>query len=205
MKTPPQLRWPKGPFPERYRFPAVEARLEGAWASREEAMASLTASLEPFGPSDPWVRLFRASERADAEALASIAERARGVGVTAFSWMPSRKTRGEGAPRADVIGFVPTIDPPDAVSAFGVAGLAHGISMAAIVRFLAALPGFASFRVVRMGEEFLALALTPKNDDSLLRIAHRVRHVCPPLARAEDVSPIVDAVRATGLLEMDWA
>ncbi len=205
MKTPAHLRWPKGPFPERYRFAAVEARLEARWGDREQALRSLTSGLTPFGPDDPWVRLFLEPPTLSASDRRTLSRRAREEAMTVFAWVAPRRERREGAPQPAVLGFVPATDPPDAVSAVGVAGLAHGIGLAAIVRFLAALPAFAPFEIARMGEDYLALSLTPKSDEALLRVAYRARLVCPPLAEEEDITRLVEALRTTGSLVMDWA
>jgi hypothetical protein len=200
-------RWPTGPFPERYRFPAVEARLRGAWShDREGALAALVSAfgLEPLGPEDPWVRLFRVSH-AETFEVRSLRAAATDAGLTAFDWVAPARVRRGGSPRDCVVGITPGTDLVEAVTAVGVAGPVHGIGMPAVVRFLVTLRSFGRYDVRAMGEDFLELELTPRDEESLSRVAERVLRICPPLARARSAEELAAKVRSTGLLRMDWA
>ncbi|MBX7194899.1 MAG: DUF4253 domain-containing protein [Sandaracinaceae bacterium] len=200
-------RWPKGPFPERYRFPAVEARLAHGWSTeREEAYRSLVLGLDPVGPEDPWVRLVRVPDPSRrAERFRALRARAKELELVAFAWIAPARARRDGLDAQDVLGVVPTSDPVDAVSATGVAGPVHGIGMPAIVRFLVTLRSFGAFEILAMGEDCLELAFEAKNDEALARVAERVLRICPPLARRESAEALAVRVRETSLLRMDWA
>lgn len=172
-KTAP--RWPKGPFPEKYRWAAVEARLAGAWEPRAGALDAL--GLAPrAGWDDPYVRLFEGDDLAAARA--ALAEQ----DLFAFRWRGSERagTAGERA-----IGVVPSRDPIVAVIAVGVAGPQHGIGTAALVRFLAVLRAFAAWEIEELGEDALTMRIVPASDDAGLRIAERARQICPPLMAIE--------------------
>jgi hypothetical protein len=202
-------RWPKGPFPERYRFPAVEARLAGGWSDeRERALAGLVTAfgLEAVGPEDPWVRLFRVA-RPEGLELRALRTAATDAGLTAFAWIASARARREAATLTDepVVGLAPSADLVEAVSAVGVAGPVHGIGMPAIVRFLVTLRSFGRYEIPAMGEDCLELELTPRDEESLGRVAERVLRICPPLARTRSAEDVAADVRTTGLLRMDWA
>jgi hypothetical protein len=200
-------RWPKGPFPERYRFPAVEARLQGAWsAERESALAALVSrfGLEATGPEDPWVRLFRVARPESLEARARRVA-ATEAGLTAFEWIAPARVRRDATTLALVVGIAPRSDLVEAVTAVGVAGPVHGIGMPAVVRFLVTLRSFGRYEVRAMGEDCLELELTARDEESLARVAERVLRICPPLARAESADEVASTVRASGVLRMDWA
>jgi hypothetical protein len=205
-------RWPKGPFPERYRFGVVEARLRGAWDDplRVALLARLAREgLAPVeGEDDPWLRLFAPrAEGPDGEAagraLAAARELAKGAACLAFAWGPPARERARG--ESGVVGVVPTADPVDALSAVGVAGPKHGIGMPALVRFLVTLRSFARFEIVVMGEDRLELTLATTSEEALARVAERVTHLCPPLARRSDPTAIAATIRETGLLVLDWS
>lgn len=200
-------RWPKGPFPERYRFAMVEARLVDAWA--EPRRAALLVELESggltaLGPEDPWVRLFAWPDDRDAAELARIRLRAREAGATAFVWCAPRKER-DVARSHGVIGLVPSAEPAEAISAIGVAGPIHGIGLPALVRFLVTLRSFGRFEIEAMGEDRLELSLVPKDEVALQRVAERVLHLCPPLARTSSADAVAHGIRESGRLVMDWA
>lgn len=201
------LRWPKGPFPERYRFGAVEARLASAWHAEDDVRLSpLLAGLTLVPPHDPWVRVYTTSERHDDAWHDALRARATELGATAFRWIaPARERRDAAEPSADAIGIVPTTDVVDAVSAVGIAGPNHGIGMPAIVRFLVTLRSFGRYEIEAMGEDAIVLRYTPKSDEALARVADRVLHLCPPLARSSSTEAIASSMRARGRLEMDWA
>lgn len=196
-------RWPKGPFPERYRFPVVEARLATAWSTREEAFAELVQGLEPLGPEDPWLRLRRAPD--DTTPRDALRQQAAEAAITAFTWIAPARTRGQDSDAPSVVGFVPTADLVDAVTAVGVAGPLHGIGMPAIVRFLVTLRTFAAFEIAAMGEDCLELALRPKSDDALTRISERVLRICPSLARRADAASVAASIRESARLRLEWA
>jgi hypothetical protein len=201
-------RWPKGPFPERYRFAAIEARLATAWdePARRALLATVAAAgVTPFSTwHDPWLHLFEASalETAREQALREEAARASS---TLFVWSPPARARREPGPRPRVLGLVPTADPADALGAVGVAGPTHGIGMPAIVRFVVTLRSFADYAIEEMGEDRLVLRLRPRDPSSLPRIAERMTHLCPPLARRASVDEIADALAMSGRLVLDWA
>lgn len=175
MKPKTAPRWPKGPFPERYRWAAVEARLVGAWDARGAAIAALEARgmTARAGWDDPYVRLFTGALDL-AGARAAVAEH----DVFAFRWQGSERA-GTGGEHA--IGLVPSRDPIVAAIAVGVAGPQHGIGTAAIVRFLVALRSFAALDIEEIAEDAIGMRIVPHGPDAALRIAERVRHVCPPM------------------------
>lgn len=200
MSGPP--RWPKGPFPEKYRCRPVHDRFEGAWL-RDEPLAAIahaaTLGLLPHPHhADPFVKLF---VPASDEALASM--RAQ-PGVTAFRW--AFGTRDDVVTHADgpALGLAPTPDTIEALVLVGVSGPTHGIGTAAVARFLTTLRSFSRYQLEELGEERIALSITPRSEDAARLIADRMRHVCPPLTRAHaDVEPIVAELMA-GRFVMDW-
>jgi hypothetical protein len=206
MNAPGSLpRWPKGPFPERYRFAAVQARLGAGWdAERAQALASLVGGLEALGPDDPWVRLYRLRDEGAVDRRA-LRTSARERGLTAFDWIAPARARRDGAAPEGVVGFAPSGDLVEAVSAVGVAGPMHGIGLPAVVRFLVTLRSFARHDVLAMGEDCLVLELAPRDEDALVRVAERVLRICPPLARSSTADEVAHTVRDTGILRMDWA
>jgi hypothetical protein len=175
----PRPRWPKGPFPDKYRFDAVAQRLTGAFEApeRKAALEELRAAgwLPLAANDDPFVRLFEGEAGLDLVALrAQLAPR----GLLPFRW--SASPRDPALARAR-LGLVASADPIDAVVAVGVAGPEHGIGTAALVRFLAALRSFAGWEIESLGEDRLELTLRPRNSDAALRIAERALRICPPL------------------------
>lgn len=201
-------RWPKGPFPERYRFAAVEARLEHAWdePDRKAFFARLEAKgFELLEPRDPWVRVVRSP---DLTTFASLRDEAQAARCTAFLWVLPGRTRAASHRLHDevgrLLGVVPTEDLVDAVSAVGVAGPSHGIGLSTVVRFLVTLRSFARFGVDAMGEDRLDLDIAAKNELAAERIAERVLRICPPLARQASRQDVVEMIRR-GRLSMDWA
>lgn len=200
-------RWPKGPFPERYRFAAVEARLVAAWTDPRRAALwteLMSEGLVSVGPEDPWVRLFHVPDASGSTALASLRARALEAGATAFEWCPPRKER-ESTSASVVLGLVPSAEPAEAISAMGVAGPIHGIGLPALVRFLVTLRTFARFEIQAMGEDRLELTLVARDEPTLERIAERVLHLCPPLARRSSAAAVASDIRESGRLVMDWA
>ncbi len=192
--TPP---WPKGPFPERYRWPAVESRLRGAWASDERA-AALVALAErgcvaAVGDDDEFVRALELPPGVDASAL-----RAELTAAGVFAFELERVDVEEVA-----LGLVASADPLDALVAVGVASPEHGIGNAAIVRFAKALGAFARWEIRRLGESRALLGVTARDRDDALRIADRARHICPPLA-SRDAASLADELDATRALDLDY-
>ncbi len=201
-------RWPKGPFPERYRFGAVEARLASSWSDDDATrLAPITDGLALLPPHDPWLRLYCSSALSDEAWHASLRERARELGATAFVWIPSARERRESDPATarDVIGIVPTLDLVDAVSAVGVAGPNHGIGLPAIVRFLVTLRTFGRSEVEAMGEDAIVIRYVPRADDPTARVAERVLKICPPLARTSSAEAVAAQMREHGRIRMDFA
>jgi hypothetical protein len=201
-------RWPKGPFPERYRFAAIEARLATAWdaPARRALLDALGAEgLVPVdGWEDPWLRLFEAGALARAR-LGALRDAAADVATTLFVWSPPARSRRVAPDRTLVLGVVPTADPADALGAVGVAGPIHGIGMPAIVRFVVTLRSFASFEIEEMGEDRLVLTLRAKDPGHLPRIAERMTQLCPPLAKRAHVEELARELEASGRLVLDWA
>lgn len=190
-------RWPKGPFPEKYRWDAVAARLDAAHAELEAAIEIARGlGLAPRdGWKDPYLAIHAPAPLL--EVRRALAERA----VLAFEWWGSERA-GTGGERG--IGIVANRDPILAAIAVGVAGPQHGIGTAAIVRFLAALPSFASIDVDGIGEDSIGIALMPRSDDAALRIAERVRQICPPIARAIDARALADRIVREQRLEIAY-
>jgi hypothetical protein len=205
-RVPP--RWPKGPFPEKYRFDAVEARLRGAWAGLGAAdalgrLAALGLTAHPRH-EDPYVRLFVGPE--GAIDLGSARAEIAGLPVFAFGFAVSGRddvvTDASGA----ILGVVASTDPIDAVVAVGTAGPRHGIGTAAITRFLATLKTFARWQPEEIGEERLRISLTPKEEDGAQRIAERVLKICPPLVRSGvSAESLAERIRTQRDLDLDWS
>lgn len=201
-------RWPKGPFPERYRFAAIEARLATAWddPARQALLDSLARAglVSRTGWDDPWLRLFDAPAVEDAR-LEALRDEATRASATLFVWSPPARARRDADTTQRVLGVVPTPDPADALAAVGVAGPHHGIGLPAIVRFVVTLRSFARFAIEEMGEDRLVLALRANDATSLARIAERVRHLCPPLAKRTSAEAIARDLETSGRLVLDWA
>ncbi|MFO0682535.1 MAG: hypothetical protein U0234_10810 [Sandaracinus sp.] len=144
------------------------------------------------------MKLF-ASARPDAlEALRAL------PGVSAFAWCFG--TRDDVVTEEDgpLVGLVPTAHPVEALVLVGVAGPAHGIGSAALARFFTTLRSFASYRIEAMGEERIEASITPRDAAAALLIADRMRHVCPPLARAHAEPAPIAAELVAGRLVMDF-
>jgi hypothetical protein len=210
MRTParPSPRWPKGPFPEKYRFDPVEARLRGAWAGfgAAEALGKIAASgLAPHPEhEDPYLRLFIAP--LGGLDVAAVRAELAGLPVLAFRFATSARDDLVTDAKGVVLGLVASTDPIDAVVAVGTAGPRHGIGTAAIVRFLATLKTFARWTPEEIGEERLRLSVVPREEDAVLRIAERVLKICPPLVRANvSAESLAERMRVGGDLELDWS
>jgi hypothetical protein len=166
----------------------------------------LLTDLTLVPPHDPWLRVLASNARHEAAWHDALRARAVELGATAFRWIaPARERRAAMEPTTEVIGIVPTADVVDAVSAVGVAGPNHGIGMPAIVRFLVTLRSFGRYEIEAMGEDAIVIRYAPKSDEALARVADRVLHLCPPLARSSTAEAIASSIRARGRLEMDWA
>lgn len=200
MSGPP--RWPKGPFPEKYRCRAVHERFADAWSS-ETARAALDRAialgLTPHPRhDDPYVRLFVGASEHALEALRAL------PGVTAFRWAFGTRDDRVRESEGPMIGLVPTPDPIEALVLVGVSGPTLGIGTAAIARFLTTLRSFSRYQLEVLGEERIELSITPRSEEAARLIADRMRHVCPNLARAHaDVAPIVGELMA-GRFVMDF-
>lgn len=138
-------------------------------------------------------------------AQATSLEALRGcAGVSAFRWCFG--TRDDVVVEADgpSIGLTPTPHPVESLVLVGVSGPTHGIGSAALARFFTTLRSFASYRIEAMGEEHIEASITPRDDAAARLIADRMRHVCPPLARAHaDAAPLA-AELVAGRLVMDF-
>jgi hypothetical protein len=209
-ETPVSLRWPKGPFPEKYNFDRVTARVDGAWLKPECAdyLARCTRIWSELDPNhDPWLHLFRITlDEAAFDAEYALAQEA---GVTLFRWCAPGKVRRaamqEERTLPDVIGIVPTRDVVDALSIVGASGPHYGIGMAAIVRFLVALRSFVAPRILELGEDRLALGVPGLDDNHALRVAYRVFDLCLPLREQHtDARSLADALLKTSVLALDW-
>lgn len=201
MSGPP--RWPKGPFPEKFRGPAVLARLAHAWdepAPRAAEAAAIAAgwSRHPCY-DDPFVALFVGGPAASIDAL-----RAH-EGVTFAPWAFGAKDDVVVASDGAVLALLPTADAIEAAMLVGTSGPRHGIGSAAIARFLVTLRSFARTSLVSLGEEYLEMTIAPRDAATALLIADRMRHVCPPLARAHATPEPIAAELMAGRLVMDWA
>lgn len=184
--------WPKGPFPEKWGFQAVEKRLEGAWnAARERAWAELLASgataLDPL--DDLYVRPFIGGDAAAIEALKS-------AGCVVFGHAASGARILEGA---RVV--VPTTDVLDALVVIAVAGPHHGIGNRAIVRFLVQARAFATFEVQVVGEDLLVLVLSAKNEEGARLCADRLPHIAPTI----DTAGLRERLLEGTPLRLDWS
>ncbi len=200
MSGPP--RWPKGPFPERYRARPTHERLAGAWASDRARAALDRAAALGLAPhprhADPFYRLLGPATDEALEALRPL------PGILPFRWCFG--TRDDVVVPADgaLIGLAPTDDAIEALLVVGTSGPTHGIGSAAVARFLTTLRSFSRYRLEALGEERIELAITPRDLAAAGLIADRMRHVCPPLARAHpDAAPLV-AELVAGRFVMDW-
>jgi hypothetical protein len=183
-------RWPKGPFPEKYRCRAVHDRFADAWSTEAGHAAMEAARALGLAPhphhTDPYVRLFLGASDAALEAMRTV------PGVTAFQWAFGTRDDRVRASDGPVLGLAPTPDPIEALVLVGVSGPTLGIGTAAIARFLTTLRSFSRYRLEVLGEERIELSITPKSEDAARQIADRMRHVCPPLGRAHpELAPIV--------------
>ena len=148
--------------------------------------------------ADPFVKLFTDATEPSIDALRAM------PGVSAFAWAFSTRDDVVTASEGAVLMLAPTPDPIEALVLVGVSGPQHGIGTAAVARFLTTLRSFGRYRIETIGEERIELSITPRDEDAARLIADRMRHVCPPLARAHaDVEPIVAELLA-GRFVMDW-
>lgn len=205
-ETPVSLRWPKGPFPEKYNFDRVTARVDGAWLTPECAdyLARCTRTWSEVDRGhDPWLHLFAVSLDRDAlDAEYAIAQEA---GVTLFRWCAPGKIRRIEPNQRAVVGIVPTRDVVDALSIVGASGPHYGIGMAAIVRFVVSLRSFATPRILELGEDRLELFLPHLEELYAQRIAYRVFDLCLPLREKHgDANALAETLLRTSTLALDW-
>ena len=205
-ETPVSLRWPKGPFPEKYNFDRVTTRVDGAWLTPEcaEYLALCTRTWSEVDRGhDPWLHLFEASF--DRDALDAEYALAQEAGVTLFRWCAPGKIRRVEPNQRAVIGIVPTRDVVDALSIVGASGPHYGIGMAAIVRFVVSLRSFATPRILELGEDRLELFLPHLEELYAQRIAYRVFDLCLPLREKHgDALALAESLLATSTLALDW-
>lgn len=194
-------RWPKGPFPEKYKWEPVEARLAGAWDDprRQDAIAALERAgwRAHEGHDDPYLRVLVQDGAVDlAAARATIA----GAPLYAFRW------RGPERALPEALGLVASADPVDAVVAVGVAGPRHGVGTAALVRFLVSLRSYARYDLDELSEDRLSMTIVPRDEEIAEMIGERVLNVCPPRARAgQSAEDVAREMRETGRLTLDLA
>ncbi|AKF09717.1 hypothetical protein [Sandaracinus amylolyticus] len=201
MSDTPARRWPKGPFPDKYRWETIEARLAGGWD--DPRRRTLVDALEARGwramegHDDPYLRVV-IREGASEEELDALRALARDAGTFAFRWRAHDRREG--------IGLVASGDPVDAVAAVGVAGPQHGVGTAAIVRFLVSLRSFARYELEELADDRVAMRIEPRDEEIARMIGERVPHVCPPRARrAQTGAQIAEEMRTTGRLVLDYA
>ena len=208
-------RWPKGPFPERYRWDPVAERLKDAWSEPRRA-AALARLLEggwtpDASYEDPWVRVLRPKssdpepspdpEHSPEPALDSLFAELAMDGITAFRWDPPQ---GEPA-TPGAIALVASDDPVDAIVAVGVSGPRHGVGVAALVRYTVAIRGLTRFGIHTAGEERVVLSLDPPTELVRLRIAERALRVCPPLGRTGiSIEALAASIAETHLLDLTY-
>jgi|GEM_PF-2002678 len=210
-ETPVSLRWPKGPFPEKYNFDRVLARIDGAWLTPEcagyLARCERTWSEVERG-HDPWLHLFASPLDRDAlnrDALDAEYALAQEAGVTLFRWCAPGKIRRVEPDQPALVGIVPTRDVVDALSIVGASGPHYGIGMAAIVRFVVSLRSFATPRILELGEDRLELFLPHLEELYAQRIAYRVFDLCLPLREKHgNALVLAEALMATSTLALDW-
>lgn len=201
MSGPP--RWPKGPFPEKFRAPAVLERLAHAWdgeAPRAAKAAAIAAGWRPHPRhEDAFVLLLVGGPPASDAALAAM------DGVTFVPWVCGAKDDVVVPSDGPLRVLLPTPDAIEAAMLVGTSGPRHGIGSAAIARFLVTLRSFARTSLVALGEEHLAMTITPRDEASAHLIAERMTHVCPPLARAHATPAPIAAELMAGRFVMDWS
>jgi hypothetical protein len=195
-------RWPKGPFPDKYRCRPVHDRFADAWSS-DVAKAALdrvaSLGLAPHAHhADPYFKLFAPATDASLDLLREQA------GVTAFRWAFGTRDDVVVESGGPLLGLAPTPDTIEALVLVGVSGPTQGIGTAAIARFLTTLRSFARYRLEVLGEEHIALSITPKSEEAALLIADRMRHVCPPLGRLHLDAHALAAELMAGRFVMDW-
>ncbi len=185
--------WPKGPFPEKWTFAAVQKRLDGAWdePGRAAAWHALLASgARPLPPTDDvFVRPFAGGLDDSRTALVE-------AGCTVFAHAEPGAVPVPGAFVA-----LPTVDLFDALVALGVAGPHHGIGNRTIVRFLLQARPMASFSVLVAGEDLLELEMNARGEESATLLAERLPHVAPTLDRAGLRERLLEGTR----LRLDWS
>jgi hypothetical protein len=189
----PGQRWPKGPFPEKYRFATAEPRLIGAWDdARRAAVPAILAGLglaldEAY--EDPYLRRYVGEGAID---LPAVRAALAGCEVIAFR-------------HRDALGVVATGDPIDAVIAVGVAGPEEGTGLPTVVRFLLMLRGFARWDIEALEDDRIAMVIAPKSAEHALRIAERVLEICGPLARSgADAQTLARRMIDSARLEISW-
>lgn len=201
MSGPP--RWPKGPFPEKYRARPVHERLAGAWDTEHAVRALALAASLGLSPhprhADPYVRLFAPFSDEALDALRAA------PGITAFRWAFGTRDDTLREDEGPLLSIVATADAVEALVLVGTSGPTHGIGSAAVARFLTTLRSFSRYRIETLGEERIELSITPRDEEAAALVADRMRHVCPPIARAHpsDAGPIVQALLG-GRFVMDW-
>ncbi|MDQ3031767.1 MAG: hypothetical protein M3Y87_05070 [Myxococcota bacterium] len=197
-------RWPKGAFPEKYRWEAVERRLAGAWDDprRQDALAILEArGLRAFaGHDDPYLRVFETDDEGTLE-LAAIREALAEHPVFAVEWLDPERVDDRRR-----IAVVASADPVDAVVAIGVAGPKRGIGNAAVVRFVIALRALSRCTIDAIGEDRMRVTIVPRDDDTARSIAERVLQLCQGMATAGTTpDALVSRMTTEHALELDWA
>lgn len=206
-------RWPKVPFPDKYRFDAVSERLaRGRTTEIDELVSSL--GLVRTEVDDPLYRVVVAPEETTLAVLrahfapldATVVHTTRDA-LTPRDFPSSADGGGPLPPSAAMaFGIVASPDPIDAVVAIGVAGPFHGIGTATSVRFLVTLRTLAKIAIDTISESSLGLTVRPHEDAGVDAIADRVLHICPQWhRRGVPAERIATALRTNGRLDLGWA
>ncbi len=132
--------------------------------------------------------------------MRSLQNRLRDEPVFVFEWLAPE-------PEDDRIklGVVASADPIDAVVAVGVAGPQQGIGTAAVVRFLLALRAYAEYSIVSLGDDFVRLEISPRDEAAAIAVAERVLELCKGMARSgANVDQLKSRMIDDHVLELDW-
>jgi len=182
-------RWPRGPFPLKYAWAAVEARL-AAEPPIAESLAGLGLALGEGHDDEPYYAVAAGPGAVDLPALRA---RVAGRRISVFRW----------APDPERVVLVASPDPMDAVVAVGVAGPHQGVGNRAVVRFLVHLRAFARIDLDTLGEAALSLSCVPEGPEAAERIAERALQLCPALASV-GVGGLASALSTSGRLDLAW-
>jgi hypothetical protein len=120
--------------------------------------------------------------------------------IFVFEWLPPEPIDGP-----IKIGAVASADPIDAAVAMGVAGPQQGIGTAAVVRFLLALRAYAEYSIEALGDDFVRLEISPRDENAAIAVAERVLELCKGMARSgTSAETLVARMMNDHVLELDW-